>query len=68
MSRIKFLYGWAALASKEPQFRGIMEETIMDRETNDLVELGSVSADTLGDFGPPVEIGGKDLQNGISLD
>ena len=39
----------------------------MDRETNDLVELGSVSADTLGDFGPPVEIGGKDLQNGISL-
>lgn len=40
----------------------------MDRDTNDIVDLGSVSTDTAGDFGPPVEIGGKDLQNGIGLD
>ena len=40
----------------------------MNRETNDIVELGSVSTETAGDFGPPVEIGGKDLQNGVSLD
>jgi hypothetical protein len=51
-----------------PQSRGIFGGSDMNRETNDIVELGSVSTETAGDFGPPVEIGGKDLQNGISLD
>ena len=32
----------------------------MERD-NDIVELGSVSAETLGNFGPPVEVGGRTL-------
>lgn len=35
---------------------------------NDTVELGSVSTDTLGNFGPPVEIGGHELPAGIDVD
>lgn len=68
MRRIKFLYDVAALASKEPQFRGIMEETIMDRETNTLVELGSVSADTAGPVRFGIELGGKEEDLGLRQD
>lgn len=68
MSRIKFLYGTAALASKEPQFRGIMEKVIMDRETNDIVELGTVSADTAGEERFGIEAGGKELVQGLTQD
>lgn len=39
----------------------------MERE-NDIVELGSVSAETLGNFGPPVEIGGHERLAGIDVD
>lgn len=40
----------------------------MDRELNETVELGTVSADTAGNFGPPVEIGGHERLAGIDLD
>ncbi|MBL0770017.1 benenodin family lasso peptide [Sphingopyxis sp. DHUNG17] len=40
----------------------------MDRETNELIELGSVSADTAGDFGIGTEANGKVKLPGLSID
>ena len=68
MSRIKFLYGAASLASREPQFRGFMEVAIMERATNELIELGSVSTDTAGDVPPGIEQGGKFEVTGLRQD
>ncbi len=31
-------------------------------------ELGIVSSDTLGNFGAPIEVGGRDLPAGINRD
>ncbi len=68
MRRIKFLYERDGVASGVPQFRGIMEETIMDRETNTLVELGSVSVDTAGPVRFGIELGGKEEDLGLRQD
>lgn len=38
------------------------------KSENDIVELGAVSAETLGNFGPPVEIGGHERLAGIDVD
>lgn len=40
----------------------------MDRETNNLVELGSVSFDTAGEHGLPVEMGGREDWAGLTQD
>ncbi len=42
----------------------------MERElqTNDLVELGTVSGDTAGDFGLPLESGGRMTRPGLIQD
>ncbi len=48
-------------------FCSIAKEATMERD-NDTVELGSVSTDTLGNFGPAIEVGGKELSAGISID
>jgi hypothetical protein len=45
-----------------------MEETIMDRETNTLVELGSVSVDTAGPVRFGIELGGKEEDLGLRQD
>lgn len=37
-----------------------------DNDTPDLVELGTVSSDTLGNFGLPLEVGGKQINAGLS--
>lgn len=68
MRRIKFLYVRAALASKVPQFRGFMEVAIMERATNELIELGSVSTDTAGDVPLGIEQGGKFEVTGLRQD
>lgn len=44
------------------------KDTIMDRDTNDLVELGSVSADTSGPVRFGIEIGGKEEDLGLRQD
>jgi hypothetical protein len=41
---------------------------MMEREPNDLVELGTVSADTAGDWGPPFEPAGRMLRPAIEQD
>lgn len=45
----------------------IKEET-MERELNDLVELGTVTADTAGDWGPPFEPAGRMPRTSIEQD
>lgn len=40
----------------------------MDREINDLIELGSISDDTAGDVGLGGEINGKFKPLGLSID
>jgi hypothetical protein len=40
----------------------------MDRETNELTELGSVSTDTAGIVRFGAEIGGKELDLGLTQD
>jgi hypothetical protein len=40
----------------------------MDRDTNDLVVLGSVSADTAGEERFGIEPGGKELVQGLTQD
>lgn len=40
----------------------------MDRELNELVELGSVSADTAGEVPFGIEAGGKILETGLRQD
>lgn len=45
----------------------IKEET-MEREPNDLVELGTVTADTAGDWGPPFEPAGRMPRAAIEQD
>jgi hypothetical protein len=40
----------------------------MEREPKDLVELGSVSTDTAGDDGLPIESGGRMLRPGLTED
>ncbi|MDP3677004.1 MAG: hypothetical protein Q8R44_18195 [Novosphingobium sp.] len=40
----------------------------MDRETNDFVELGSVSTDTAGEERFGIEPGGKELVAGLRQD
>lgn len=67
MDRIKFLYETRVVAFPVSQSRGILEVAKMERE-NEIVELGSVSTETLGNFGPPVEIGGHERLAGIDLD
>lgn len=37
----------------------------MERETNELIELGTVTADTAGDWGPPFEPAGRMLRPAI---
>jgi hypothetical protein len=51
-----------------PQFRGIMEVAIMERETNELIELGSVTTDTAGDVPLGIEQGGKFEVTGLRQD
>lgn len=69
MSRIKFLSETVVLASRVPQFRGSWKkDMIMDRELNELVELGSVSADTAGEVPFGIEAGGKLLETGLRQD
>lgn len=50
------------------QFRSIWKEAIMDRESNELVELGSVSADTAGSEDVGIETNGKFRPLGLSQD
>lgn len=40
----------------------------MDRETNELIELGSVSTDTAGQVPFGIEPGGKELDLGLRQD
>ncbi len=40
----------------------------MERETENLVELGSVSDDTAGDWGVVFEVGGRMHVTGLSQD
>ena len=40
----------------------------MDRETNELIELGSVSTDTAGGIELGVEPGGKEFVTGLRQD
>lgn len=40
----------------------------MERESNDLVDLGTVSGDTAGDRGLPIEPNGRMPVPGIGLD
>lgn len=40
----------------------------MDRELNDLVELGTVTADTAGEGGPAFEPGGRMPHPGLAQD
>ncbi len=40
----------------------------MDRDSNELIELGSVSADTAGEDRFGIEPGGKELVNGLRQD
>ncbi|BBB14050.1 hypothetical protein SPYCA_3308 [Sphingopyxis sp. FD7] len=51
-----------------PQFRGFMEVAIMERATNELIELGSVSTDTAGDVPLGIEQGGKFEVTGLRQD
>lgn len=44
------------------------KEKTMEREANDLIELGTVSADTAGDWGPPFEPAGRMLRPAIEQD
>lgn len=44
------------------------KEMTMEREENDPVELGTVSADTAGDWGPPFEPAGRMIRPAISQD
>lgn len=68
MGRIKFLSETGVLASLVPQFRGIMEVAIMERETNELIELGRVTTDTAGDVPLGIEQGGKFEVTGLRQD
>lgn len=40
----------------------------MERDTNDLVELGNVTADAAGDIGLPIEMGGREHWAGLQQD
>lgn len=40
----------------------------MDIEPNSLVELGRVSADTAGEYGLPMEMGGREDWTGLTAD
>jgi hypothetical protein len=40
----------------------------MEREANDLIELGTVTADTAGDIGLPIEMGGREIWAGLQQD
>ncbi len=40
----------------------------MERDTNDLVELGAVTEDTAGDWGPVFEPGGRMPHSGLTQD
>ncbi|WP_337180532.1 benenodin family lasso peptide [Sphingopyxis granuli] len=40
----------------------------MERDTNDLVELGAVTEDTAGDGGPAFEPGGRMPHPGLTQD
>lgn len=40
----------------------------MDRETNDIVDLGSVTTDTAGEERFGIEAGGKELVQGLTQD
>ena len=44
------------------------KDRIMDRDTSELIELGSVSDDTAGDVGLGGEISGKFKPLGLSVD
>lgn len=53
------------------RFRALSDrgkEMTMEREPKDLVELGSVSDDTAGDDGLPIESGGRMLRPGLTED
>lgn len=57
--------------SADPRFRALPDrgkEESMEREPKDLVELGSVSTDTAGDDGLPIESGGRMLRPGLTED
>jgi len=59
------------VGSAGPRFRGLPDrgkEETMKREPKDLVELGSVSNDTAGDDGLPIESGGRMLRPGLTED
>ncbi len=45
-----------------------LEKTIMDRETNELIELGSVTTDTAGDNTLGIEGAGKFKVTGLTQD
>lgn len=44
------------------------KETTMNCELDDLVELGTVTGDTAGDWGLPLEAGGRMPMNGLDQD
>lgn len=44
------------------------KEMTMNRELDDLVKLGTVTGDTAGDWGLPLEAGGRMHMNGLEQD